>query len=179
MTKGIKNFILTFFLGVILVSCSKDESKILRQAEEVLPGIWHIKSLKLPKNGSGITYHGNTFISDTTLFDIGSIDITDFRSQDLNTENLSEPKVICELKIDAESFPISINRMFVNQDEELFTYFRFNGPDGIHPIDTPGKEFFWSSFIFNDNYIIDIIDSKNVEIMKVDDRDAYVMSLTK
>ena len=158
--------------------CSKEENEILRQAEMVLPGTWKIESVQLPKYGLGVTYQGNTFVADTILYNIGSIEIQSFSTDTLDLQYHENSKVNCNLFIEDDFIPISLNKLFLS-GEDLFSYFRYNGPDGFEPIDNPGEEFFYSSHIFYNNYIIRIIDSKNVKLLKASDQNNTIISLTK
>jgi hypothetical protein len=170
------NFLFLTLVAFTLGSCSKDNDQ-LQQAEQILPGTWKIKSFQVPKDGLGVSFQGNTFYVDTTLYDIGSITIPDFSADDLAASFDQSHKVPCEVTIGNETFPFSINALLPSKND-LFSYFRYNGPDGLHPIITPEEAFIWSSFIFNNNYIIKFLDSKNIRLVKANNQ-THVISLSR
>ena len=126
----------------------------------------------------GITYQGNTFYVDTILFDIGSIEIPEFSGDTLNSINLNPGKVRLTVTIENESFPYSINSLTTSGDE-IFSIIRYNGPPGSFPIDTPGEKFLWSTFVFNSNYVITIIDNDHIELAKANDKNDHVITLKR
>jgi hypothetical protein len=148
---------------------------LLHQAESVLPGIWHIESVQLPKYGLGITYRGQKFYRDTVLNDVGTFEIDHFKT---DTLELYKTKVRCDLFLDGEHFPYSLNHLIISGGE-IFSYFRMNVSDGIHTIDTPGKAFVFSSYIFNNNYVVQIVDHDHVLLLKANHRDGHVISLVR
>ena len=174
--KNINYYLFSILISVALVNCVKEEDQILGQAEEVLPGLWSIDSVTLPGGGKGISYQGHTFYSDTTLLNIGSIEINQFSA---DTMGSYESRLACELTIGGESIPVSMNSIFLS-GKQLWANFAFNGPDGLHPIDTPAEEFYWSSYIFNNkNYIVEILDSKNIRLLKATDVENHILKLSK
>ena len=173
------NYITILLFAGILLGCTNERMKLLSEAEKVLPGNWRIESVRLPKDGLGITYQGNTFIADTILFEVGSIEINNFSADTLpHLANHQHGKVKCNLTIGNEVFPIAITRLFISGDE-IFSGFEYNGPHGTFPINTDGEKFFWSSRIFNDNYIITIINEDKVELGKSNDRHDHVITLNR
>ena len=170
-----KLFLMLFSIS-LMVSCSKDEN-ILQQAERLLPGTWAIVSVELPKYGLGVSYQGNTFVADTVLFGVGNIGISDFSLGQLSSFHDQADNVVCELNIGSEGYPYSLNELFLSGDE-LFSQFRYNGPEGSFPIETPEEQFIFSSFIFNNNYVIEILDSDHLKLSKANDA-RHIISLTR
>src|SRR5687767_10522770 len=160
----------------IVIGCSNERIRILNQAEDVMPGNWHIESVRLPRYGQGVTYQGNTFMSDTILFDIGTFEIEPFSADSLKPG--LPAKVKCNLIIDNEDFPFSINTL-VASGEDIFTFIGFNGPEGTFPITTLAEKFIWSSYIFMDNYFIKIIDEDHIELQRANQRSEHVITLKR
>lgn len=170
--------LLPIFLLVSLMSCSADRLKLYEEAEQILPGEWAIESIQLPAYGPGITYQGNTFVVDTILFDVGSVVISDFTVDHLNKLSDYDTDIICTVTIGNEDFPFKIAHLSVSKDE-WFSQFEYNGPDGSFPIVTPGEQFIWSSHVFNNNYIINVIDEDHIQLLKANDRDDDIISLSR
>lgn len=160
------------------MGCASDQVQLLRQSEDVLPGDWNIVSIQLPKYGTGVTYQGNTFITDTILYDVGSIYISEFSADTLSLQNISQSVVSCTLQIGDEYFPYGLDALFISGDE-IFSGFTYNGPAGIDTINTPGKAFIWSSYVFNNNYFISILDENHVVLSKASDRNNHKITLQR
>jgi hypothetical protein len=152
--------------------------KLLSQAESALPGSWHIESIRLPGYGLGITYQGQTFYSDTILYEVGELEITSFSGDTLSYSDSQFGNVECTLLMDNQVFPVGIRTLFISGDE-IFSGFEYNGPEGTFPIVTNAEKFFWSSNIFNNNYFIRIIDEDYVQLAKANDSDDHVITLRR
>ena len=68
-----------------------------------------------------------------------------------------ETSIDCELIVDGEAFPFSMNNIFLS-GKELWTNFGPNRPPGVYPIETLQQEFCSSSTIFRGNYVVYIND---------------------
>jgi len=168
--KGIKIVIIPIILLLGLTNCREEKDPVLEYAEQVLPGLWKIDSVSISRNPNGVSYHGNTFYIDTTFYNIGTFEIDPFSSDSLRWYN----KVLeCELTIEGESFPIGVDAMF-RSINDLFTIFHYNGPDGVQPIDTPAKEFFWTANIFIGNYVMYINDPDHLMAVRSNDENDVV-----
>jgi len=167
---------LLIIMASIIVSCSKDDQQ-LHQAEMILPGTWKIESFQIPKYGLGVSYAGKTFYVDTILYYIGSITIPEFSADRVHASMNPASKVPCEVTIGSEVFPFSIHEFYPSEGG-LVIYFQFNGPDGLHPITTAEQAFIWSSYIFQTNYRIEILDAKNITLTRLSN-EKHVISLTK
>ena len=167
---------LLIIMSTILASCSKDNQQ-LQQAEMILPGTWKIESFQVPKYGLGVSYAGNTFYVDTILYNIGSITIPEFSADRVHASMNPASKVPCEVTIGSEVFPFSIHQFYPSEGG-LAIYFQFNGPDGSFPITTPEESFIWSSYIFQTNYRIEILDSKNITLTRLSN-EKHVIVLSK
>ncbi len=172
------NHIFSLLITAMTLGCIKEETGLLHSAEKVVPGIWQIESVQLPRNGSGVTYQGNTFIADTTLFDVGRIEINNFSTDTLSPQINDQHRVKCVVTIGNETFPFCINHLGLS-GSEIFSGFEWNGPPGIDTIDTPGEQFIWSAFIFNNNYIIQIVNEDNIVLRKASDQNGHVITLKR
>ena len=169
---------LFILLSILSISCTSERAPLMTLAEHVIPGSWTIESIRLPGDPMGITYKGSTFFVDTVLFDLGSIDIPEFSADTLTSYIQNPGKVRCTVTIENESFPYSITSLFPS-GEDIFAVIRYDGPDGAFLIETPGEKFVWSSFVFNNNYIITIFDKDHIELAKANDQGDHVISLKR
>lgn len=160
----------------IFLSCNQEEQHLLSSAEAILPGNWYIEAVELPAN-SRITYQGNSIRTDTILFDVGTIEIGPFSIADLD-QDYEVPGVNCTATILNEVFPYMIKHIIIAQSE-IFVYFRWNGPYGVYEINTPGEEFIWSSFIFNNSYYVVVTDNDHIQLEKANDRESHVIHMSR
>lgn len=168
--------LLQFVILLSIFSCSTERMQILDKAEKILPGNWKIESVQLPRDHNGVTYQGITFFTDTILYDVGSLELAEFSADTLSHEG--DGKVSCNVSIGADHFPFSLNFLTIS-GENIFTRFQYNGAHGIHYPNTPGEEFIWSSLIFNNNYVITIINNNLVELAKANEQHDNVITLRR
>lgn len=173
--KKIKLLILPIIAITLLTACTKGEDLILDQAEEIMPGLWTIESIKLPGNPMGIKYQGNAFYRDTTLLNVGSLFINSFS---LNKKELHSTEIDCELTIDNQPVHLSMDAVFTSGDE-LWATFESGVPEGVYSIVTPAERFYWSAQILNSNYIVDIIDGDNIRLLRANDQENHIILLSK
>lgn len=162
----------------LLLGCNQEEKHLIRSAELVLPGEWHIETVELPKFAQGVTYQGNTIFSDTILHDLGEIYIPEIDAFSFSLSNTNPPPVPCVLTIEQEVFDYQITRVFIVGKMEIFSTFD-PAPHGISIVDTPGEEFLFSSRIFKDNYFIVIVDKNHVRLERGNDREDQVIVLKR
>lgn len=164
----------------LLFGCTSERIKILNEAEEVLPGNWQIESLRLPADHLGTTYQGNTFYVDTTLSDVGTIEIPVFSADTLDFNSPIDGKVRIEVNIDQEIFPFAIHYLLpYYEDSGIFLNIHWDFPAGVFVPQTDAEKFLLSSFILNENFIIQIIDNDHIEMRDANQFDGQKFTLKR
>lgn len=163
-------------LVAICLSCNREEQHLITLAETVLPGKWRIEAVEIPGN-CGMIYQGTSIRTDTIIFDVGTIEIDQFSIATLDFD-YEIPGVNCSVNIMNEEFPYMIKHIFIT-GSEIFAYFRWNGPQGVFEISTPGKEFLSSSHIFNENYYVVVEDNNHIQLEKGNDREGRVIHMVR
>ena len=166
-------FLLVIILG--LTNCREEKDPILEYAEQVLPGLWKIDSVNLPRDPTGISYQGTEFFVDTTLFNLGSFEINPFST---DTAGIYETRLPCELIIDGEPFPVSMDNIYI-AGRQLWTNFGSNRPPGVYPIETHPQEFYSSARIFNGNYVVYINDVDHMVFVRSNDAARGIIYLSR
>jgi len=172
------DYFITLFVVLFLVCCTKKEEQVIGSPEEVLPGLWRIDSVKLTDYDKGVTFQGNTFFNDTILINVGTIQISPFSIDSLEALDLEQHRVECLLEMGAERMSVSLNSTFLI-GADWFAAIRYNGPGGYQLIDTPIEEFYYSAHIFNNHYILEIVDNNTVTLWTSNDMENHVISLVR
>lgn len=166
-------------VGILMLLCCKNkEEVVVGTPEQVLPGLWKIESVQLTDYEKGITYQGSTFFKDTTLFNVGRIQINTFSIDSLELLDLEKHRVECLLEISGGQMEVSLNSLFMN-GTEWWAAIRYNGPGGYQLIDTPVEEFYYTSHIFNNSYTVVIVDNDNVQLSTFNGEENHVISLAR
>lgn len=164
------------FLVPIFLGCNREEKHLIATAETVLPGNWHIEAVELRGN-YGIKYEGSPIRSDTIINDLGTIEIDKFSVAALDYD-YEVPGVSCRVEILNEEFPFMIKQIIIT-GSEIFGYFRWNLPEGVHEFDSTTEEFVWSSRIFNNNYYVVIKNNNSIQLEKANNRKGHVIYLER
>jgi len=176
--KRFKDYLIASVGIIMLLSCKNKEEDIVGTPEEVLPGNWKIESVQLTDYENGVTFDGSTYFSDTTLFNVGTIQITPFSLDSLEPVDLEKHMVECLLEIRDGQMEVSLNSLFMS-GTELWATIRYNGPGGYQLIDTPVEEFYYTSHIFNNRYRVIIVDNDNLQLSTVNDEENHVITLVR
>lgn len=148
-----KSAIIILSTSLVFIACSNDTHQFSSTLEEVLPGKWQIASIYLPADNEGITYQGQTFFEDTTLFDVGEVAFNPFFFYTSAWYVPVSSTVHGTIKLEDEIFPFEINNLILSSDG-IHGFLNPVINNGIDTIDTPGEEFIWSSKILSNNYWI-------------------------
>jgi hypothetical protein len=168
----------TLGMMLMLVSCKNKEEDVVGTPEQVLPGVWQIESVKLTDYEKGVTFQGSTFFNDTTLFNVGRIQINTFALDTLEAIDLENYSVECLLEISSGQMEVSLNSLFMG-GAEWWAAIRYNGPSGYQLIDTTVEEFYYSSHIFNNSYTVVIEDNYNMQLLTFNDEENHIITLVR
>lgn len=173
-----------FFLIIVICflstihSCTDDNEELLGQIENILPGNWTIDSFYMPAYGRGIRHNGDIIFNDTILYDVGVISIPIFSTDTLNY-TLQKGSHICSYNYQNEELDFTIESITVySQDShDEVDYFIYLS-DNITS-QTNVSNWINDSRIFNDNFVLKVIDNNRVTLNDPGENKNRVLFLSK
>lgn len=146
-------------LSFLILSCNAADHALVNDAENTLPGYWHIESMYIPEN-SFVQYFGDIIGGDTTLMDVGYLQIPDFSADSLELGGALKP-VRMQMHIEGESISLHLDRLFLTADKSYFMYLRpgdsttWTGPAGV---------FAESTKLFDRNHLLHLFGKDHVDL---------------
>jgi hypothetical protein len=171
-----KSTIYLIFVMILIFasSCSNETEDQLEFFENSFPGKWEIVKYKMPAWGQNIYFNGKTILNkDTTLTDLGLLEIPVFNSNQLLLNNPSYLPIEFTLQTPRNEVKIEISYIYARENG-AFIAFR-NTNSGNNDL----EKFLTSSRIFNRNVELKFLDLNSVIILSPSELSVDTMFLER